>query len=314
MSCGSYTGEFKPSLNNATSIELICRGSDPNYTGSNWFNFWSLNKGTICSSEFSNILYNKFNTVNNPQKKTLRTYDATQLQRIKDDLNNVFKTYYSNNFTITNPNQPGYNSFQEILLQTCADIPGSCDDFLNNFCTNCSRETISNSSLYTRMCGCRAPNLPSVYNVSEPCDPLCNKSNSIYKINSITGNANICEADVCVIDDININSVNSNVSGNIIFSQLCNSCKNQCNCIISSVNLNNLLQNVGLTNETQFNMSCASGTCYTRDSNDNLIPTDCPKNASVNVSNLPVDINTGLVLLLIVICIILILSLIAYYT
>ena len=68
MSCADYIGEFKPQASNATVIESICRGSNPNYTGSNWFNFWSLNNGTICTSEFSNILYNSFNTVNNPNK------------------------------------------------------------------------------------------------------------------------------------------------------------------------------------------------------------------------------------------------------
>jgi hypothetical protein len=313
MSCADYIGEFKPQASNATVIESICRGSNPNYTGSNWFNFWSLNNGTICTSEFSNILYNSFNTVNNPNKKTLRTYDASQLQRVRDNFNNAFRTYY-NNFKITNPNQPGYNAFQETLLQSCSDIPGVCDDFLNPFCDNCSRTEISNSSLYTRMCGCRAGDLPSEYNVSKPCDPLCNKSNSIYKIDSITGIPQICLSDVCVIDDININSVNSSVAGNIIFSQLCNSCKNQCNCIISGINLNDTLQKVGLTNETQFNMSCASGTCYTRDSNGVLNPTQCPKSTVSTNNTLPVNLNIGVVLLLILIFIILILGLIAYYT
>ena len=221
MSCTTYQGEYTTPSADSTPIELICRGSNPNFQGTNWINFWSGTNGTVCQSEFSSILYGGLN----PQG--IRTYDPFNLSRVRANMNNVFRTYTAN-FNITTVGQPGFNAFQNTLFSTCEAIPGLCDNFLDFYCTGCSRETIANSNLLTRICGCKAPALPAEYNITDPsCDPLCNKANAIHNLNIGTGAGEICTADVCVIDDINITATNSNIGGGIIFSQLCNSCKEQ---------------------------------------------------------------------------------------
>ena len=309
MSCANYIGAFTPAATNATPIETICRGSDPNYQGTNWTNFWISNNGTICQTEFNNILYGKFNNTN-----PFRTFDSTQLQRIRNDLNNAFRTY-NQIYTITSPGLTGYNSFQETLLQTCQNIPGACDDFLNNYCTGCNRDFISKSGLLTRMCGCRAPGLPPEYNITVPaCDPLCNKANAIHTINTSTGTTNICNADVCVIDDIAISSVKSQIGGNIIFSQVCESCKQQCNCIISSIDITTALSDVGLTNKTQFDSSCSTGTCFASGPGGTLTPVVCPTSNVPKIGGVPVLVDSGIVVVLLIIVLIVVIGIVAYYT
>lgn len=312
MSCGNYAGVLSDPVPNASSDEIICRGSNSSYTGTNWFNFWSQDSGFFCSSVFKNLLYG--GTTGTTGAIGYRTYNPNNLQRVRDNMNNVFAQYQISN-TLGDVNTPGFNAFQETILATCQDIPGACEDFQNIYCAQCTNADIASTILLTRLCGCKAPPLDPAFNINNPsCAPLCNRVNSIQNINPTTGASQICTADVCVINDINITATNnSNVQGGITFSQLCGSCKQSCTCIVSGVNLNDTLISTGLTNAVQFNTACQNATCYQDDASGNLVPVVCPVAATFTAPEVPVAVNTSFIYLIIGIFIIVVLGILIYF-
>lgn len=309
MSCGVYAGVFTDPDVNATPQEIICRGSNMSYTGTNWFNYWSQNAGSFCSSVFKNILYSGTNGTD------FRAYNPAEINRVQDSFNNIFAQYQRSN-TLGDVNTPGFNAFQEVLLSTCEDIPGACMKFQQSgYCAGCSRDQVASTPLLTRLCGCNAPALPSVYNIGDPaCDPLCNRANAIHNINTITGLEDICRSDVCVIDDINITATgNSTIGNGITFSQLCGGCKQSCRCIIAGVNLNGVLQTSGLTNSVQFNTSCANATCFVSDANGNPTPAICPNSATFSEPQIPPAINFSFIILILIVVIAIIIAIFVIY-
>ncbi len=309
MSCGSYSGLFSGPDPNATSDEIICRGSNSTYIGSNWFNFWGQNAGTYCQTVFENILYN------GTSASGIRAYNPAELQRVQNSLNNAFAQYQLSN-VLGDFNTPGFNAFQEVLLNTCENIPGACSAFQSGYCGTCTRAQIASTTLLTQLCGCLGPALPPEYNITDPaCDPLCNRANAIHNINIVTGVEDICSADVCVIDDINITATqNSSIGGGITFSQLCGGCKQSCTCIISSVDVNGILITSGLTNSVQFSTSCANATCYVSDPTtgaETLVP--CPTSATFTEPSVPVSINYSTIILILIIVLIIVLAIFTIY-
>ena len=307
MSCGVFSGTYTTPDTNVTDIELICRGSNPAYTGSTWFEYWSQLNSKICTNEFTNILYGAQNL------SGLRTYDHFQLQRIRDDMSNVFATYQQLH-PITHVGDQNYNAFQEILTNTCLNIPGACNDFIDSFCTGCTREEIAADNVLLSYCGCDAPAPPSQYNITIPCDPLCNRIDTMQNIDTTTGETLKCVNDVCVIDDISITASNTTLSGGIVFAQMC-PCKANCTCIIGGVSVNNTLAEVGLTSSALFDIACGSNsTCYQTDpTTQQLVPIVCPKTASFQFLADPVRVNNYTIFLIIAITLVIIIAVIIIY-
>jgi hypothetical protein len=309
MSCGSFSGTFTQPDVNATSDEIICRGSNSTYIGTNWFNFWARDAGTFCQSVFQNILYSGTGSTG------IRGYNPAMLERVQNSLNNAFAQYQLSN-NLGDVNTPNFNAFQQVLLTTCENIPGACESFQNGFCTNCTRAQVASTALLTRLCGCRAPLLPPQFNIIDPaCDPLCNRADAIHNINTVTGVEDICSADVCVIDDINITATqNSNIGGGITFSQLCGGCKQSCTCVIASVDVNNILVTAGLTNSVQFSTSCANATCYVSDPTTGAeTPVSCPTSTTFSEPSLPVSVNYSTIILVLIIVLIIVLAIFTIY-
>lgn len=310
MSCGTYVATATPAPTTATANEIICRGSDPSYQGANWMNFWAQDNGTICGNEFSSILYGALGATG------IRAYDADYLPQIQTDMTNAFYTFQQL-YSLVDTTSENYNVFQNTLLQTCEDVPGLCDQFIDNYCTGCSRDQVSADPLLLQMCGCSSviPAAPAAYNLQEAsCDPLCNRYNAIHTIDYDTGVEQICSADVCVIDNIAINASNSTLGGGVVMAQMCSSCKYQCDCIIAGVSVNSVLQQVGLTNSTQFNVACGpNSTCFTEDASGNLTAVACPKSASFQFLQDPVNINNNTIWLFVIVGLILVLAIVLIY-
>jgi hypothetical protein len=306
MSCGTYTGAFSAPAAGASQAEIICRGGSPLYQGSNWYNYWAQENGQYCSNIFSSILYGLESSTG------LRHYDPTQLARVQADMENAFATYTLLH-PLVNVNQTGFNVFQETLLNTCENIPGLCTSFLNNFCTNCTSTEVSTSPLLLQTCGCFiAP--PSGYNISTACGPSCNRADAIHDINPTTGAEIICSNNTCVIDNVSINAAMSTLGGGVVFSQLCNNCKAGCSCIISSNNINGTLQQVGLTNQAQINLSCGAGAeCLTTNSSGTLTPVTCPNMTNFQFTSDPVNVNNYTIILIVLVVLVIVIALCIYY-
>jgi hypothetical protein len=179
-------------------------------------------------------------------------------------------------FKVVPSGQKGYNTMLDILLTACQDLPGVCEPMQNYMCGECDRESIASNPSLIKLCGCVAPSPPSTafYNSTltnyEPaCDPLCNRIDTIKTADFSTGVAETCNASVCVIENVTINSIAS--TGVVpTFNQVCPACANgqgNCICIIDAT-FNTTIPSVkgnsgeSINNQAVFNQYCPNSQCY----------------------------------------------------
>ena len=218
-----------------------------------------------CPIVFKDILY----TLPTSSGPSLN-YNPAALAGIQADGYNLL-SLYTNSPTAPSPGfgysftdrvgSATYNSFQNELIALCASdspsVPGMCDLFLSNqngYCSNFTREQIGADSALNMMCGCYAPSQTNnsagsgldPY-IGTPNDPLCHLTSTVQKSNPCTGVIQQGDNTVCVIDDVNIQLVNSG-SKVPVFTQICPACSatSPCTCIFSGNNVNNTLYQSGV--------------------------------------------------------------------
>lgn len=223
-----------------TAAEAQCSGS-----GSNDLNdlrlAWERND---CSTVYSDILFDKDGK---------REYNSGRIRRIQADADNVLSLYTSEfGFQFTDKVlSPKFNPFQNQLTDMCNDtnLPGACDLFLSNYCDQFTRKEVEEDLGLTRMCGCYSvPNPGEQYPVPIQCDPLCHLQGNVQRANSCTGKFIECSNQVCVIDDTVISLFDSDISGKVIFQQICPDCgpANPCTCIIGGKDIIKTIENSGV--------------------------------------------------------------------
>jgi hypothetical protein len=94
-----------------------------------------------------------------------------------------------------------------------------------------------------------------------PCYPMCHRISTIQKYaNRQSCN---CGSNVCVIDDVTVTAVDSQVD-NFNITQMCPGCspQNPCTCITSSTDLSNTFEELGIS--SSFNQFCgdSNSACY----------------------------------------------------
>lgn len=168
-------------------------------------------------------------------------------------------------------------NFQYLLGDLCSESQngGFCSDLWTQRCQNYTRDDAEHP-LVRQFCGCYLPE--DQYNglstQLRSCDPLCSGLKTVPFFDSPTATVpQQCTTNVCVIDDVTINVINSNL-GDITFQQVCTNCgPGQCRCIISDVNI--LAQNSNL-GQLNLEENCGQATeCF----------------ASINGQNQQVDCN-----------------------
>jgi len=249
-------------------------------TGNALFNYWCNHD---CPSTYSTIL--------NTRSDGSVGYNAAQLPRVQGDITQLFQAYLTTNVITDSTTDPRYSPFQNTILGLCQnlDLPGGCDAYLkSNLCKGLSRDQITNSPVLADFCGCYAPinTAYEKYAANPACDPLCHRASTVQRADPATGNFDICSNTVCVIDDVSI-TVNRSQTGSISFDQICGGCggvgKDPCECIISGVDIQNILSELGVG--TQFNQLCGSNSvCLQVGPNGVDTPVLC---ASVNPNNQP---------------------------
>lgn len=182
------------------------------------------------------------------------------------------------------------------LLQFCNSM-GSCDAQLKNICAAYSREDVfdaynkyleltavnpndPNATVYKNIyqaCGCHLPssqystwNNLGVDQVNVACDPICMLPNVIPQYNN--GTRASCTQNLCVLDNITIDIVNSQ-TGNIDFNTLCGNCSDgNCRCVFSNINIFQSGSSVGNIN---FSQNCGSCSMPDPNSPGSFINIDC---------------------------------------
>lgn len=299
--CGGSSSTPGCTYNPQTPTESSCSGTgsgDVTQLSAIWAN-------TNCTSVYSNILYTSEGDV--------LKYNPCNLARVQADTNNLFETYLGYGFDFTsNVNSVKYNPFQEEIIDMCSNptVPGACDLFLTNYCATYTRDQIQTDSALVSLCGCYVPPLYPTDTVSVPCDPLCHMVDTTQKADPVTGTITRCSNTVCVIDEVNIELVNTSASP--AFTQICPNCtpSNPCTCIIGGTDPVTTLNDAGV-GVTYLQYCGPNATCYTEDTSGNLTQVVCPTVDDFNVSAPSFTIPYILIIAAIVIVVILIVVFIA---
>lgn len=164
----------------------------------------------------------------------------------------VFERYRNLGYQLgTDPGQPGYNAFQEFLYTNiCCPYSGMCSSAIKDVCAVESAQRISLNPTTAKWCGCHLPvgeyqAYHREYGIQPQCTPMCNRANVIQQAGRdmlpLT-----CTTNTCIIDNVTVNLLNSNVQGGLNFQQMCGKCgAGTCSCIISNSSVNIIDSTVG---------------------------------------------------------------------
>lgn len=241
-------------------------------------------------------------------------------------------TWIGSAYTLSLPGQAGYNSFLDTLLDACRQIPGACQPVQNVMCSQCSRKEILDNPEFSDFCGCVAPQSTdsdyynSTINTLNPaCDPICNKISTVKTANPDTGYINQCNANVCVIDNVIINSINTS-GASPTFTQVCPSCVNggDCLCIIDATFDNTITSVQGndgqpINTAERFTQYCPNSQCFVNDTTTGLF-TEVPCAQSLNQKLLersglagpPIKFPWWVLIIFVILLVVAIVSILAY--
>jgi hypothetical protein len=199
----------------------------------------------------------------------------------RDLMQRVFTRYSKEGFVLgTNPGSVGYSTFQDFLYEIGCAVPVVMQDSLKTTCAIYTDQSLSRDPTIANFCGCYLPDIQyekyvNDYQVNKECTPMCNRETSIPLI---TGDNQPfrCNQTSCIIDDIAINLISSNVGqSGIGVSQICGNCAAtgigtaSCNCVISSDVIDAVNANIGGINISE---QCSSSVCSVKNPDPNGTP------------------------------------------
>jgi len=160
--------------------------------------------------------------------------------------------HYNEQFKIGSlPGSVNSNPWEILFYQKlCCPLPGVCQDGLNKICETSTVTDIKLNSLLAQWCGCHMANeqyeeFSRNFNIPKQCSSTCNRYGAIPLV-GIDNKAVECDQTICLIDDINISIVNTQVGGGINFNQYCNNCSGKaCTCVVSGNNITITTSSIG---------------------------------------------------------------------
>lgn len=176
----------------------------------------------------------------------------------------------------------GYTPWQEIIYDLCCKYPGICQEGLQTICANRTTARISLNPKSAQWCGCHLPtpeyeDYAARFNIPPQCSSICNRSD-VIPITGINGDPITCLQNVCIIDDVTVNVVSSQIGGGIVFGQVCANCPiGGCSCIVSNTTVDIANSTIG---GVFMPVSEGCGTLNCQQTNpgrigSNTIPTPC---------------------------------------
>jgi hypothetical protein len=169
--------------------------------------------------------------------------NATGLAFAQNVVSGVFAKYASNGFAIGSlPGTPGYNPFQDFLYSyVCCPYPFLCQQPLSNVCNVFTTQRLIFDPPAANWCGCFLPageyqTYVDDYQINKACTPMCNRNTNI--VNTLANGTPIsCNQNVCLIDNVTIDLIQSTVVGPVTIGQFCQGCEGSmtsCSCIIQN--------------------------------------------------------------------------------
>src|SRR5579871_5727455 len=276
----------------------ICSGRS--LSGQNLYSYWCTHD---CPGTFSTIL--------NTKPDGSLGYNPARLPEVQADMTSLFNNYLNTNIFTDAVGDPGYNTFQFTILNTCLDkrLPGVCDSFLKNYCTSITSDRITSSPIQSDFCGCYVVDPVLLENgVPNSCMPSCHRVETVQPADQLP-----CNSNTCVINDVSITLTKASIGNSAItFSQVCPGCsQSSCVCIISGVNVSQTMLDVGIG--TQYSQLCGENSMCLQLTGNGATSVPC---SSVNPNTQPIPtfsskISILIIIIVVIIGIIIILALIA---
>jgi len=194
----------------------------------------------------------------------------------------AFTIYKDHSKSIDQPNNVHTQKYLGSLLDLCKMYPGACEKHLNDLCqvkydgSPLTRQDIvkaydtafgnKNNQNLIAACACHLPEDQYTEYVKEgidinstnACDPLCKLPGAIPRTTCVGSSCSPaqCHQNVCIIDDVTIDVINSNV-GDISFNLACGGCSEPggCLCIFDNIDVLSQSSNISGIN---FNTNCGS--------------------------------------------------------
>ncbi len=286
-----------------TTMQGWCTGTDLEPNDITWLNRWSgnitLNNGITytapCMQNLNRNLYNTYGVTTPlycgpfPQGLPVTNNGFAYGQQLITD---AVAKYTNQGFVLgTLPGSPGYNTFQDTIINICQSNPGICANSLKTAGANLNTTRLTQNPTAAQLFGCYLPDAEYTtyindYGVPKQCSPMCNTSNTIPLVGPDGITPVPCTNSSCIIDNVTIALSESRVGGSINFSQICQNCSSTvsseritCNCLISGDSV--IVANSQIGGNIDFNQQCTGVIqCFTTDSSGNRVQTPCANTTS----------------------------------
>lgn len=249
-------------------------------------NYWAADKNTkkVCEENYFNTAWFQAN----PQDVGQAVHEIV----VNYIMDQSPQSYVQKRDGIPGGSGSNYTFFSEVLPNLASITnpaiagstgPGVLDPVLKYYCRNFTRDDLLQDPTLQEICGChlltqgenpddvpvpenlakQKMNIPTTRDVGNQypystvsCDPVCNFSAVIQNYAH-----DQCKETECIIDNVNINQINS--QGDVNIGLACGGCpQGQCNCYISNVTVNEIHSSGGVT----IDQKC--GACFTFANND----------------------------------------------
>lgn len=182
------------------------------------------------------------------------------------------------------PGEANYNPWAEFLYANiCCPYPGLCQSALTKACETNTAQRISLNPAISQWCGCHLPigeyeDYSVKFNIPPECTPMCNRTGTV-PIVGVNAEPVLCKQDICLIDGITVNLINSQVGGGIDFNQICGNCgvNASCSCVVSNTTIDINNSTIG-GNVVPVSQGCGSVSCSETNpggTGPNVISTKC---------------------------------------
>lgn len=170
------------------------------------------------------------------------------------------------------------HEFNRFVKNICSVYPGICVNFLSSYCLSVTQDDLVKNPTLTEYCGCYlSDNVFSLYTdtfqINKECTPYCNLPGVIPLAKGVTEQGGkICQQSTCVINNVSLSFVNSEVTGQgLDIGNFCGSCNQEngsgvCNCVMDNLTFRSVNSQITDLNLTQ---ECTSGICFVTDTDAN---------------------------------------------
>ena len=292
-----------------------CTGTLPSDdpTSTAWLARWDPATPNNCFTVLNQNLFNDPNSVLLQQGITV----PEQLVQSRGGFNysqtlisQVLAKYNQQGFSLgALPGYPGYNGFQDTVLQPiCRAIPGLCASGLQLSCNDETTTSLIRNPNRVPWCGCylsddQYDKYVNEYQITKQCTPICGRQGNIPLAGPSGLGSLGCNQSVCIIDDTTINLAQTNVGGGVNFSQFCSGCSgntqtgntpsvgpdsstSSCRCIIDNNSITAANSQIG--GGINLTEVCGSTTCFRNNPDPQkypgppVLPVDCTLPTSYN--------------------------------